>query len=82
MKHIEEELKQYIQERILRGTSTIDVTIDDALIATGRLDSLGLMQLLAHVQQRWKVDLLTLAGPDDFVSITTLAQAIRKYAQG
>lgn len=75
--NLENELKQYVAENLIEGTG--DVALDEALIATGRIDSLGLMKLLAHVQQRYRVDLIAIGGPDDFETITTIAAAIRRH---
>ena len=78
---IEREIKQYVEETLLGGAGrSSGIAVDEALITGGHLDSLALMQLLGHVQQRWQVDLLALGGPQDFVSVSTLAQAIRRHA--
>ncbi len=77
---IDRELIAYVEENLLVGARPpAGLATDDALIARGFIDSLGLMQLLAHVEQRWQVDLLEVASPDDFVSVATLARAIRRH---
>jgi len=52
--------------------------VSDSLLGAGKIDSLGLMRLLAHIQQRFKVDLMAVGNPDDFESIQSLAGAIRR----
>ena len=78
---IESELKQYIVEQLLEGDGDAAVEENEALIATGRIDSLGLMKLIGHIQQRYRIDLMASGGPDDFESIATLAAAIRRHGQ-
>jgi acyl carrier protein len=75
---IEREIKDYIDKELL-GDGAGGVELDEALIASGRLDSLRLMQLLDHIHRNWKVDLMAVAGPDDFTSVETLAQAVRRH---
>jgi len=79
--NIEEDLRQYIGEILLTQGSPAAPRDDEALIASGLIDSLGLIKLLAFVQQRWQVDLLASCGPEDFESIATLAAAIRRHGR-
>jgi hypothetical protein len=74
---IEDELRSFISGDLLGGVGA-RIEDDEALIATGRIDSLGLIRLLGHIQERWQVDLMASAGPDDFQSIATLAAVLRR----
>ena len=78
---IENELRRYVTENLLEGGGQGDVTDDEALIATGRIDSLGLIKLIGHIQQRFRVDLMAVGSPDDFESIRTLAAAIQRHGR-
>jgi len=78
---LEIELQQFIATEVIPDGSEIGVTFDEPLISSGRVDSLGLLDILGFIQQRYNVDLLSVAGPKDFESITLLAQAITR-AQG
>jgi len=75
---VERELRTFVEERLLEGRPA-ELGREEPLIASGRIDSMGLMQLLGHIQQRWQVDLLALGGPDDFVSLRTLADAVCRH---
>jgi acyl carrier protein len=72
---IEADLQKFVStEVVLEG----DVGINEALISSGKVDSLGLLQILGYIEQRYGVTLLTSSSPKDFESIETLASAIRK----
>ncbi len=73
---LESELREYIVEHLVDGGG--EVSVSDSLLGAGKIDSLGLMRLLAHIQQRFKVDLMAVGNPDDFESIQSLAGAIRR----
>lgn len=80
---IESELKHYIERNLLAGAGpAAGIGPEEPLVGHGYLDSLGLMQLLSHVQQRWQIDLLAVASPQDFVSVASLARAIRQMLDG
>ncbi len=53
-------------------------SIDDELVASGRVDSLSLLQILGFVRERFSVDLMQAAGPEDFVTIRKMADAVRR----
>lgn len=76
---IETELKQFILEQLLEGGAETQVKEDESLVASGRIDSLGLIKLIGHVQQRYRVDLMAVGGPEDFESIASMAAAIRRH---
>jgi acyl carrier protein len=75
---IEKALQQFVVAELLMGS---DATVgdDEPIVASGRVDSLGLLKLIAFVDERYGVDLMTVGEPDDFVSIATMAACIRSH---
>lgn len=76
--NIEMDIKNYITSELLREQNAAALTDDDALISSGRVDSMGLLQILGFVQQRFGVDLMAVGSPQDFDSVTALAAAVRR----
>jgi acyl carrier protein len=73
--NIEGDLQHFIAtEVVLDGA----VSEKESLISSGRVDSLGLLQILGYIEQKYGVTLLTSGNPKDFESVETLAAAIRK----
>jgi acyl carrier protein len=60
------------------ATAPDGLTVDEALIETGRVDSLGLLQILSFVDSSWHVDLMSVGDPDDLRSVAALAAAVRR----
>ncbi|MGC3997125.1 MAG: hypothetical protein QM767_06225 [Anaeromyxobacter sp.] len=54
------------------------VSPGENLIDTGRIDSLGLLQILGFVDERWHVNLLVVGSPADLQSVAGLAGAVRR----
>lgn len=79
---IERSLRGYIVESLLDGSDSTDLTDDENLIGSGRVDSLGLLKLVGFVQQNYDVDLMAIGGPEDFESIRSFAAAIRRHRRG
>jgi acyl carrier protein len=73
--NIEADLQRFICAEVVPEGG---VSEGDALIATGKVDSLGLLQILGYIEQNYGVTLLTAGNPKDFESIRTLAAAVRK----
>lgn len=77
-RHIETQIRQYINESILFSDDTIQYTDTDSLLAEGIVDSVGVMDLVLFVEQAFSVDVddrdIT---PDNFDSIERLAGYIR-----
>jgi len=72
---IEADLQRFVStEVVLEG----GVATDEPLISSGKVDSLGLLQILGYIEQTYGVTLLTSSSPKDFENIETLASAIRK----
>ena len=74
---IENDLQRFVStEVVLEG----GVDTNEPLISSGKVDSLGLLQILGYIEQTYGVTLLTSSSPKDFETIETLAGAIRKAA--
>jgi acyl carrier protein len=76
--NIEEQIKRFITSEILSEDQSAGLGDDDALISSGRVDSMGLLQILGYVQQQFGVDLMAVGGPMDFDSVSALAAAVRR----
>jgi acyl carrier protein len=73
---IETELKNYIAKDILRLESGDELDASESLSASGKVDSLSMLQILGYIQQRYSIDLLTSGNPKDYESIESLCRAI------
>ncbi len=80
--NIEADIKQYITTELLPGERASNIGEDDALVSTGRVDSMGLLQILSFIQQRFGVDLMSVGSPHDFDTIAALAAAVRRHKPG
>ena len=74
--NIEQDIRNYITSELLHNAPAPGD--DDALISSGRVDSMGLLQILGFVQQRFGVDLMAVGSPQDFDSVSALAAAVRR----
>ncbi len=75
---IEGDLQRFIAaEVVLEG----GIGLDEPLISSGKVDSLGLLQILGHIEQKYGVTLLTSSSPQDFESVKALAGAVRNAAK-
>jgi acyl carrier protein len=72
---IESDLIEFISRDVVPEGG---VTENEALISSGKVDSLGLLQILGYIEQQYGVTLLTSGSPKDFESVRNLANAIRK----
>ncbi|HEV2471581.1 MAG TPA: acyl carrier protein [Chthonomonadales bacterium] len=72
---VENELQQFIEKEVAPESG---VAVDEPLISSGKVDSLGLLQILGFIEQRYGVTLLTTASPQDFENINALAAAVRR----
>ncbi|MBI3417736.1 MAG: hypothetical protein HY043_20785 [Verrucomicrobia bacterium] len=71
---IENELLKFISTQVVQE----GVVVDEPLISSGKVDSLGLVDILTFVEQHYHVDLLSAGNPKDFESVLTIAAAIRQ----
>jgi acyl carrier protein len=74
----EAEIKQFIESELLAGQGPTSLTVDQPLITTGLVDSMGLLQILGFIQQKLGVDLMVSGTPPDFDSVGALAAAVRR----
>lgn len=72
---IARELQAYVAEEVVRRN---DVRIDVPLVESGLLDSLGLLQIVAHLDDRYGVKLTEVGTLEDFRTIASLAAAVRR----
>jgi acyl carrier protein len=72
---IENELTEFISRNVVPEGG---VTESEALISSWKVDSLGLLQILGFIEEKYGVTLLTSGSPKDFESVQSLAGAIRK----
>jgi acyl carrier protein len=72
---IESDLQEFISRDVVPEGG---VTETEALISSGKVDSLGLLHILGYIEQQYGVTLLTSGSPKDFESVQSLAGAIRK----
>jgi acyl carrier protein len=75
---IETDLKEFIAAEVVADAAVGGVRVDEPLIRSGRVDSMGLLQILGFIQQRYSVDLASTGGPSDFETVTSLAAAVRR----
>lgn len=74
----EAEILQHVISEILTGEESPTLAPTDPLISTGRVDSLGLVQILTFIQQKFGTDLMAVGTPQDFDSVSALAAAVRR----
>lgn len=73
---IEQDLLHYIStEIVVDGKGAL--TLEEPMLATGRVDSLGLLQILSYIDTHYGVALLEIGNPAAFESVQSLATAIR-----
>jgi acyl carrier protein len=77
---IEQDLLGYIGDEI--ALDAAGLRRDEDLIGSGRVDSLGLLQILSFIETRYHVDLLAVGSPRDLGSVAAMAAAIRREAGG
>lgn len=79
--NVEGDIRQYISKELLGG-ETATLADDEPLISSGRVDSMGLIQILSFVRERFGVDLMAVGTPHDFDSVAALAAAVRRHQGG
>jgi hypothetical protein len=73
---VERALIDFVQRNVV--VDGLQVGREEPLVESGRVDSIGLLQLLGFVAERWAVDLLVLGSPRDLQSVAALAAAVRR----
>lgn len=74
---IEAELQQFIAAEVVADGDT-QVTVDEPLIRSGRVDSMGLLQVLGFIEERYGVYLTETGNPSYFETVAALAAAVRR----
>lgn len=74
---IESELQQFIAAEVV-ADGDAEVGIDEPLIRSGRVDSMGLLQVLGFIEERYGVYLTETGSPTDFETVAALAAAVRR----
>ena len=75
---MEQELQRFINEEILLDSSRGIKDVDEPLITSGRVDSLGLLRIAQFVQDNYGVDVLSIAGPADLETLRAIVAIIRE----
>jgi acyl carrier protein len=73
---VEQELHRFISSEVIRRKA--NVTVEVPLVHSGLVDSLGLVQIIAHIEKAYGVDLTASGGPADFRCIASLAAAVAR----
>lgn len=73
---VERTLIDFVERNVV--VDGAQVSREEHLVETGRVDSVGLLQLLGFVAERYEVDLLVLGSPRDMQSVAALAAAVRR----
>ncbi len=71
---VAQELQRYVTEEVLRRKD--GVALEAPLVESGLLDSLGLLQIVAHIEQQYGANLTQSGEPGDFRTISSLAAAV------
>lgn len=77
---IEAELLRFVGDEAAADGAGLH--FEENFIETGRVDSLGLLRILAFVEERWAVALAATAQPQDLQSVAALAAAVRRERVG
>jgi acyl carrier protein len=79
--NIEHELLRFISEEIGAARNVV-VSEDEPLFSSGRVDSIGLLQVLDFIDRSFGVNLLMDGEPNQFDTIRGLADAVRERSRG
>ena len=75
---IEEQIRHHILQTQLPGEDPANLQPDDDLIDSGILDSMGIMQLVTHLEKEYGINIPTEEiEPEHFVSVSALAAFVR-----
>ncbi len=75
---MERELQDFITQEILLDSAHGITNPDEPLITSGRVDSLGLLRIAQFVQDHYGVDILAVAGPEDFETVRAIVAVIHQ----
>ena len=75
---IEDDLQHFISKEIVPGAAAGGVSQNAPLVSSGDVDSMGLLQILSFIDQKYGVDLFSSGSPKDFDTVLALAAAVRR----
>lgn len=72
-------ISEYIETELLSGQGEIQLTADEDILTTGLIDSLGIMKLIAFLEEKFEVAI----PPEDmtienFLTVEVIEQYIQK----
>ena len=73
--NIESELLNFICTEVIQGELT---AVDEPLIESGLVDSMGLLMIFGFVDQKYQFDMSAVGGPKDYATVTAMAALIRR----
>jgi acyl carrier protein len=75
------EIRDFIATEFLAGEDASDLTDDFDIVASGVIDSLGLVRLVSHIATAYRLPLDGMAiTPDDFRTIAAITELIDAHS--
>jgi len=72
-------LRDYVVEELMTDKPSEPIDENDNLLSSGALDSMGLLQLVAFIEDKWGVSISSDEfHPDNFQSLRAIANLIEK----
>jgi len=75
---IEAAITRYIATELLADDAPAPGE-NEPLVTTGRIDSLGLLDVLNFIHQRYDIDLIMVAPSDVYDTVASFADAVRRH---
>ncbi len=75
-------LRQFIKEELDSSNNTNDLGEDESLLESGIIDSMGIMKLLAFIEEKFQIkvsdeELI----PENFETLSTIEKLISQHSQ-
>ena len=81
MQDIEQDVRQFVVDTFLFGTDDGDLSSDDSFLDKGLVDSMGILTLVTHVEEKYKIRVDdTELIPDNWDSVGRIAKFITSKA--
>jgi acyl carrier protein len=74
--NVTQDLQAFVTRQVLREERNL--AVDVPLVESGLVDSLGLLQIIVHIEKQYGVALTESGSPADFRSISSLAAAVQR----
>jgi acyl carrier protein len=72
-------IKDFIQNEIIQETLDKPLDENDQLVATGIVDSLGIMSLLSFLEEKFAIQIPSEdLSPENFASVSTIAALVER----